>query len=124
MKIIQDIRFLLQLSLSESYIYGTATIDGKHYSINIQQLGNRLIVLPSDFEIDEPNNALISFIREADSNKNNKMISMTSEVQVGQGDLIEVYLDQDEMLLSLAKDLPAEITIQMNTIRPVYNEGR
>jgi hypothetical protein len=124
MKLIQDIRFILQLSLSESYIYGTATIDGKIYFINIQQAGNRLIVLPSDFEIVEQNNALISFIGDADSNINDKRISMTSEIQVGQGDLIEVYLDQDEMLLSLAKDLPAEITIQLNTRKLVNYEGR
>ena len=35
---------------------------------------------------------------------------MTSEIQIGQGDLIEVYLDQDDMLLALANDLPVEVT--------------
>lgn len=60
MKLTQDIKFRLQLRLSERYIYATATIDGKHYSINTQQAENRMIVLTSDFEIDEPNNALIS----------------------------------------------------------------
>jgi hypothetical protein len=60
MKLVQDIKFLLPLSLSGSYIYATATVDGKHYSINTQQAENRMIVLTSDFEIDEPNNALIS----------------------------------------------------------------
>ena len=49
---------------------------------------------------------------------------MTSEIQVGQGDLIEVYLDQDDMLLSLAKDLPVEVTIRMYTTGPINNEGR
>ena len=50
---------------------------------------------------------------------------MTSEVQVGQGDLVEVYLDRDDMLLSLANDLPVEISIHMDTtnIVNVY-EGR
>jgi hypothetical protein len=42
-----------------------------------------------------------------------KKISIPSEVQVGQGDLIEVYLDQDDLLLSLANNLPLEITISM-----------
>jgi hypothetical protein len=49
---------------------------------------------------------------------------MTSKVQVGQGDLIEVYLDQGELVRSLAKDFPAEITIQMNTTKPANNEDR
>jgi hypothetical protein len=49
---------------------------------------------------------------------------MTSEIQVGQGDLIEVYLNQDDMLLSLANDLPVEITIRMYTTSPANNEGR
>jgi hypothetical protein len=35
--------------LSESYIYGTATLNEKDYSINIQQAANRLVVLPQDF---------------------------------------------------------------------------
>ena len=69
-------------------------------------------------------NALISFSTDDDNNSNNKKISMTSEIQVGQGDLIEVYLDQDDMLLSLAKDLPVEITIRMYNTSPANNEGR
>lgn len=48
---------------------------------------------------------------------------MTSKVQVGQGDLIEVYLDQGELVRSLAKDFPAEI-IRMNTTKPANNEDR
>jgi hypothetical protein len=114
MRLVQELKFLLQVSLNESYIYGTATINDKSYSINIQQAKNQLIVLPQDFSnIGEPGNALISFSRQ--KNTNNKEISMTSEIQIGQRDLIEVYLDQDDMLLSLAKDLPVEITIQMYT---------
>jgi len=98
-------------------------MDDKCYSINIQQAKNQLIVLPQDFsDIGEPGNALISFSRQ--KNTNNKEISMTSEIQVGQRDLIEVYLDQDDMLLSLAKDLPVEITIRMYTTSTLSNEGR
>lgn len=123
MRLVQELKFLLQLSLNESYIYGTATMDDKCYSINIQQAKNQLIVLPQDFsDIGEPSNALISFSRQ--KNTNNKEISMTSEIQVGQRDLIEVYLDQDDMLLSLAKDLPVEITIRMYTTSTLSNEGR
>ena len=123
MRLVQELRFLLQLSLNESYIYGTATMDDKCYSINIQQAGNQLIVLPQDLsDFGGPANALISFSRQ--KNSNNKEISMTSEIQVGQGDLIEVYLDQDNMLLSLAKDLPVEVTIRMYTTGPINNEGR
>jgi hypothetical protein len=33
---------------------------------------------------------------------------------VGQGDLIEVYLDQDNILLSIANDLPIDISILVN----------
>ena len=107
MKLIQEIKFHLQLSLSESYIYGTATMNDKYYSINIQQAKNQSIVLPRDFsDIGEPINALISFSIYDDNNSSNKKISMTSEIQIGQGDLIEVYLNQDDMLLALANDLP------------------
>jgi hypothetical protein len=124
MKVIQEIKFHLQLSLSESYIYGTAIMNDKYYSINIQQAENQLIVIPIDFPyIGEPINALISFSRH-EHNNNNKKIRTTSEIHVGQGDLIEVYLDQDDMLLSLAKDLPDEITIRMYTTSPINNEGR
>jgi hypothetical protein len=118
----QEIKFALHLNLSESYIYGTATIDGKDYPINIQQAAKQMIVLPPDFSyIGEIDKALISF-----SNDNNgKKISMTSEIQAGRGDLIEVYLDRNDMLLSLANDLPVEISIHMDTtnIVNVY-EGR
>jgi hypothetical protein len=100
-------------------------MNDKYYSINIQQAKNQFIVLPRDFsDISEPYNALISFNTDDDNNSNNKKISMTSEIQVGQGDLIEVYLNQDDMLLSLANDLPVEITIRMYTTSPANNEGR
>ena len=65
MRLVQELGFLLQLSLNESYIYGTATMDDKCYSINIQQAGNQLIVLPQDFSyIGEIDKGLISFSRE------------------------------------------------------------
>jgi hypothetical protein len=103
----------LQLQLSESYIYGTATLDEKDYSINIQQAANQLVVLPQDFSyIGEIDKGLISFSRENDNN--NKRIRIASEIQVGQGDLIEVYLDQDNILLSIVNDLPIEINILVN----------
>jgi hypothetical protein len=124
MRLVQEFKFHLQLSLSESYIYGTAALNDKYYSINIQKAKNRSIVLPRDFsDISEPINALISFGTDDDNNSSNKKISITSEIQIGQGDLIEVYLDQDDMLLSLAKDLPVEITIRMYTTSPANNEG-
>jgi hypothetical protein len=113
METTREFKFALQLELSESYIYGTATLDEKNYSINIQQAANQLIVLPQDFSyIGEIDKGLISFSRENDNN--NKRISIASEIQVGQGDLIEVYLDQDNMLLSLANDLPTEISIHLD----------
>jgi hypothetical protein len=110
---IRELKFALQLQLSESYIYGTATLDEKDYSINIQQAANQLVVLPQDFSyIGEIDKGLISFSRENDNN--NKRISIASEIQVGRGDLIEVYLDQDNILLSIANDLPIEISILVN----------
>jgi hypothetical protein len=58
------------------------------------------ISLPQDFSyIGEIDKGLISFSRENDNN--NKRISIASEIQVGQGDLVEVYLDQDNILLLL-----------------------
>ena len=125
MELIQEIKSHLQLSLSESDIYGTAVMNDKIYSINIQQANNQFIVLPRDFcDIGEPSNALISFGIREDNKSNNKKISMTSEIKIGQRDLIEVYLDQDDILLSLAKDLPVEVTIRMYTTGPINNEGR
>jgi hypothetical protein len=113
METTRELKFALQLQLSESYIYGTATLNEKDYSINIQQAANRLVVLPKDFSyIGEIDKGLISFSRENDNN--NKRISIASEIQVGQGDLIEVYLDQDNILLSIANDLPIEINILVN----------
>ena len=113
METTRELKFALQLQLSESYIYGTATLDEKDYSINIQQAANQLVVLPQDFSyIGEIYKGLISFSRENDNN--NKRISIASEIQVGQGDLIEVYLDQDNILLSIANDLPIEISILVN----------
>jgi hypothetical protein len=113
METTRELKFALQLQLSESYIYGTATLNEKDYSINIQQAANRLVVLPQDFSyIGEINKGLISFSRENDNN--NKRISIASEIQVGQGDLIEVYLDQDNILLSIANDLSIEINILVN----------
>src|SRR5918994_1146506 len=107
----REIKFALHLNLSESYIYGTATINGKDYSINIQQATKQIIALPPDFSyIGELDKALISFRRDNDNN--DKKISVPSQIHVGQGDLIEVYLDQDDVLLSLANNLPIEITIQ------------
>ena len=120
----RELKFALQLHLSESYIYGIATLDGKDYSINIQQAAKQMIVLPLDFSyIGELDKALISFSRDNDNN--NKKITIASEIQVGQGDLIEVYLDQDNMLLSLANDLPIEINIHLNATSIINtNEGR
>jgi hypothetical protein len=58
------------------------------------------ISLPQDFSyIGEIDKGLILFSRENDNN--NKRISIASEIQVGQGDLVEVYLDQDNILLLL-----------------------
>ena len=113
METTRELKFALQLQLSESYIYGTATLDEKDYSINIQQGANQPVVLPQDFSsIGEIDKGLISFSRENDNN--NKRISIASEIQVGQGDLIEVYLDQDNILLCIANDLPIEISILVN----------
>jgi hypothetical protein len=105
----QEIKFTVHLNLSESYIYGTATIDGKDYSINIQQAAKQMIVLPPEFShIGELDKAIISFSRD-----NDKKMSVPSQIHIGQGDLIEVYLDQDDLLFSLANNLPMEITISI-----------
>jgi hypothetical protein len=122
METTRELKFALQLELSESYIYGTATLDEKNYSINIQQATNQLIVLPQDFSyIGEIDKGLISFSRENDNS--NKRISIASEIQVGQGDLIEVYLDQDNLLLSLANDLPTEISIHLEATSIINTHG-
>jgi hypothetical protein len=63
-----------------------------------------LIVLPQDFYIREPNNALVSFGKNGDNN--NKKVSTALEIQRGQGDLIKDYLDD---VLLYANELSAEI---------------
>jgi hypothetical protein len=109
----QEIKFALQLSLSESYIGGTAITNDTSYSINIQQGANQLIVLPQEFSyIGEPNQAFVSFGRDEDNN--DKKICITSKIKVGQRDLVEVYLNQDSILLALANDLPLEMIIHTN----------
>jgi hypothetical protein len=109
----------LNLSVAESYIYGTANTSDNSYSINIQQANNNLVVLPSDFlDIKESTEALVSFDLPVDSNNNdnNKKISISSQVKVGQGDLIEVYVNQDDILLTLANNLPVEMTLAYNIV--------
>ena len=116
----QKIRFVLDLSLAESYIYGTATIITSNisYSINIQQATQQLIVLPTDVFYNEPaDRALISLGRLSDKSKNsNNNISIISEIKLGQGDLIEVYLNEDDIILDLANNLPTEMTLQTNPL--------
>jgi hypothetical protein len=115
----QEVRFVLNLSLAESYIYGTATtIDGRSYSINIQQATDQLVVLPSDFcdVRGESSQASVSFGRyeDYDDDNNNKII-IISKIQIGQGDLIEVYLNEDNILLALANKLPVEMALKTDT---------
>jgi hypothetical protein len=108
----QRIKFALQLSLSESYISGTASTY-KSYPINIQQGANQLIVLPQEFSyIGEPTQAFVSFGIAEDNN--DKKIRITSKIKIGQRDLVEVYLNQDSILLALANDLPLEMIIHTN----------
>ena len=104
-------KFILNLELGESYIYGTAfTSDNSYYSINIQQASNTLVVLPSDFiNIGESREALVCFGLSGNSDKNK--IFVRSEVKIGRGDLIEVYLSQDDVLLTLSNHLPVEMTL-------------
>jgi hypothetical protein len=107
----QESKFILNLELDESYIYGTAfTSDNSYYSINIQQASNTLVVLPSDFiNIGESREALVCFGLSGDSDKNK--IFVRSEVKIGRGDIIEVYLSQDDVLLTLSNHLPVEMTL-------------
>ena len=119
MAVEQESKFVLNLSVAESYIYGTAITSDNSYSINIQQANNNLVVLPSDFvDIKESTEALVSFNLPVDSNNNdnNKKISISSQVKVGQGDLIEVYVNQDDILLTLANNLPVEMTLACNIV--------
>jgi|SRR5689334_3561755 hypothetical protein len=104
----QDSKFILNLELGESYIYGTAFTSDNSYSINIQQASNTLVVLPSDF-IQESREALVCFGLSGNSDKNK--IFVRSEVKIGRGDLIEVYLSQDDVLLTLSNHLPVEMTL-------------
>jgi hypothetical protein len=115
----QKIRFVLDLSLAESYIYGKATIipSDKSYSVNIQQATQQLLVLPADLSYIEPSDrALISFggLSGKSRNSNNNIIS---EIKVGPGeDIIEVYLNDDNFILTLANNLPVEMTLQTNPL--------
>jgi len=108
----QKSKFVLNLELGESYIYGTAFTSDNSYSINIQQANNNLIVLPSDFtNIKESREALVSFGLSGDNDTNK--IFVRSEVKVGRGDLIEVYLSQDTDVFILSNHLPVEMTLHI-----------
>jgi hypothetical protein len=106
----QEIRFALQLSLAESYIYGSAIIDGKSYLINIQQAKDQSIVLPQQHfsDIEESNQASVSFSNQED---NSNKIGMTVSILKGQGDIIELYVNEDNVLLALANDLPVDMIL-------------
>ena len=105
-------KFVLNLELGESYIYGTAFTSDNSYSINIQQASNNLIVLPSDFiNIKESREALVSF--ELSGHSDTNKIFVRSEVKVGRGDLIEVYLSQDTDIFILSNHLPVEMTLHI-----------
>jgi hypothetical protein len=91
--------------LAESYIYGTAMSSGKLYKINIQS-GHTSILVPNDFEI-YVGSALIYFNTET---KNR--FTIKSNAEKGKGDLIEIYVNNDNLLLKLAKDLPVVMTIK------------
>jgi hypothetical protein len=54
--------------------------------INIQQTANRLIVLPQDFYIREPNKALVSFGKNGDNN--NKKVSIAEGSIIIGGSLV------------------------------------
>lgn len=106
----QESKCVLNLELGESYIYGTAFTSDNSYSINIQQASNNLIVLPSDFtNIKESREALLSFRLSGHSDTNK--IFVRSEVKVGRGDLVEVYMSQDTDLFTLSNHLPVEMTL-------------
>jgi hypothetical protein len=106
----QESKFELKLELGESYIYGTAFTPDNSYSINIQQASNNLIVLPSDFiNIKGSCEVPVSFGLSGHSDTNK--IFVRSEVKVGRGDLIEVYLSQDTDLFILSNHLPVEMTL-------------
>ena len=106
----QDTKFILNLELGESCIYGTAFTCDNSYPINIQQASNNLVVLPSDFiNIKESREALVCFRLSGDSDKNK--IFPSSEVKIGPGDLIEVYMSQDDVLLTLSNHLQVEMTL-------------
>ena len=59
--------------------------------------------------ISESHEALVCFGLSGDSDKNK--IFVRSEVKIGRGDLIEVYLSQDDVLLTLSNHLPVEMTL-------------
>ena len=108
----QESTFILEVDLGESYLYGTAFMSDNSYSINIQPASNNLIVLPSDFiNIKESCEALISFGLCGHSDRNK--IFVRSEVKVGRGDLIEVYMSQDTDLFILSNQLPVEMTLHI-----------
>ena len=113
----QESKFVLNLELGESYIYGTAFTYDNSYSINIQQASNNLIVLPSDFtNIKESREALVSFGLSGHSDTNK--IFVRSEVKVGRGDLIEVYMNNKLLIVSLFALAAIASTYYMLYARP------
>jgi hypothetical protein len=85
----------------------------KTYSINIQQATKQLLAPPKDsFNIEPSSRASILFGCAIDNHSNE--IIVTSGIKVGKGNLTEVYLSQDNVILALTHELLVEMTLQVN----------
>ncbi len=85
----------------------------KTYSINIRQATKQLLAPPKDsFNIEPSSRASVLFGCSIDNHSNE--IIVTSEIKVGQGNLTEVYLSQDNVILALTHELLVEMTLQVN----------
>jgi hypothetical protein len=85
----------------------------KTYSINIQQAAKQLLAPPKDFFYIEPSSRASVFFGCSKDNHTNEII-VTSGIKVGQGNLTEVYLSQDNVILALTHELLVEMTLQVN----------
>ena len=85
----------------------------KTYSINIQQAAKQLLAPPKDSFYIEPSSRASVLFGCSIANHSNEII-VTSGIKVGQGNLTEVYLSQDNVILPLTHQLLVEMTLQVN----------
>lgn len=108
-------RFSLDLSLGESYIYGTtrAPGDGRYYAINIQS-GRAGVALPGELGVEQGETVEVAF----ETAGGYKIAAGQVEVERGgSDDMIEVFVQDDSRLAELAAAAAGGLPVSMAIMR-------